>query len=482
VKHSSLYLMGNLARRAAGFFMIPFYAHYLNPAEYGTIELIELFINIVVIMVGLQALGEAMVRIYYEYAENERSSVISTAILSASAVSLAITIVGCAVAGPLSRLLFHSGENTNLICAAFVSMFFASILEASLVYQRMLNRAAFFVGFSLIHMAANIGLNVYFIAFLGLGVWGFVLSKLVVSIVGAIPLLWIIGREAGWRWRRAVAMRVASFGLPLVLTGAAYFVIHFSDRFFLNAYCSLADVGVYALAYRFGFLVTYFVGEPFSRAWDVNLFANLSEQGWEKMCARVARYFFFFLFLTGLALAISGGEMLKIAADPSFYRAAAIIPMIVLGYVAREAGDFFRLLLYVNKRTGLVSQIALVCAALNAGLNFALVRQFGMAGAAWATLLTWTAYLALCWTAAHREHRIPFPLPAFLLLGGVAGAVYALSLHLPQSVAVWQWVQNGLLAALFVVLVWLLRYFPAHERRAISGYVNGLLAKLPSSP
>ena len=62
LQNSKLYLSGNVASRALGFIAIPFYSHFLSPAEYGTIELIEISTQVVAISFGLQTIGTALIR------------------------------------------------------------------------------------------------------------------------------------------------------------------------------------------------------------------------------------------------------------------------------------------------------------------------------------------------------------------------------------------------------------------------------------
>jgi O-antigen/teichoic acid export membrane protein len=62
-QQSSLYTLGNIANRAAGMLMLPVYTHFLDDRDYGLLELIELFLAIAAISLGLKAVGDAMVRI-----------------------------------------------------------------------------------------------------------------------------------------------------------------------------------------------------------------------------------------------------------------------------------------------------------------------------------------------------------------------------------------------------------------------------------
>jgi O-antigen/teichoic acid export membrane protein len=226
-------------------------------------------------------------------------------------------------------------------------------------------------------------------------------------VPGLVLLLFVTLREVGFKFRLDPLRRMISFGAPLILSFTSFFVIHFSDRFFVNAYVSLSALGVYSLAYKYGFLVSYLIGEPFGRAWNVRFYEFLKQPEWRSDFARVARYLFFALVLGGAVLSLFAGPVFKVIAGPAFRQGALFAPVIVGAYVLRECGDFFRNLLYINKRSTVVGYTGLLCAVVNISLNFLLIPRFGMWGAAWATMATWLVYALALGVIAQLEHRLP---------------------------------------------------------------------------
>ena len=426
LQDSSLYLLGNVAGRVVGFLAIPFYSRFLSAAEYGLLELIELSTQTVALAFGLQAIGAALSRLFHDQGspEGERA-VVSTALIGTAVLSGAVAAMAVGFAGPLSGALFHTREWTGLLQAAFVAMFFGNMVEVVMVYERIRNNARFFLGYSLITLTATLGLNIVFIGFMRFGVWGFVSSKLIVTVLGCLILFVRMRRDVGWRWRGAFVPGLVRFGAPLIVSSLSYFTIHFSDRFFLKDAVSLADLGRYALAYRFAILVSALVGDSFAKSWGVTLYRYTGEPGWQERFARVAAFFTYVLFLTGLAIAVFSPELLRIMVPPDFFPPPLLLPVLIASYLAREIGDFFRSLLLINKRAVLVGNVALGGAALNLLANAVLIPAYGVMGAAWATLLTWAAYMVVCWVVANREHRLPIPVWAYVRLGALILAAYA---------------------------------------------------------
>jgi O-antigen/teichoic acid export membrane protein len=303
-------------------------------------------------------------------------------------------------------------------------MVFGTLAEVALVYQRMRERARFFLAYSMLSLFATLGLNIWFIGALHFGVWGFVSSKLVVTGIGGVFLLCVVFAEVGVAWRLSHARALATFGAPLVLSSAAYFSIHFSDRLFL-AHVSKAQVGVYQLAYNFAFLLSILVGDSFGKSWDVTFYSYAEDEGWQGRFVRIGAWLIFVLGAGAVGISLFGQDVLQVIVPASYLPPLLMLPVLVFGYFFREIGDFFRNILLIDLGSGLVGRIALAGAGLNIGLNILLIPRYGIWGAAAATFGTWVAYCAMCWVAARRAHDVPFrlwPLARLLVLcAGVVG-------------------------------------------------------------
>ena len=475
LQDSSLYLLGNVASRLVGFLAIPFYSRFLSPAQYGLIELVELSTQTVAIALGLQAIGAALSRLFHDQKTHEaEQAVVSTSLIATAVLSAAVTILAVAGARPLSILVFHTEEWVDLLRAAFTAMFFSDMIEVVLVYERIRNKARFFLIYTLVTLGLTLGLNILFIGVLDAGVWGFVSSKLVVTTLGCLFLLARARREVGWRWRSAYVPELVRFGAPLVLSSLSYFAIHFSDRFFLSSAVSLAELGRYALAYRFAILVSALVGDSFSKSWGVTLYRYVDRPDWQEQFARVASYLTYVLFVTGLAIALFSPELLRVMVPKAYFPPPLLLPIIIASYLAREIGDFFRTLLLINKRSGLVGRIAGGCALLNLAANALLIPLYGIYGAAAATFLTWAVYMVVCWVVSNGEHRLPVSIPAYLRVTVLLVVVYALGSGTRVHSLPVQVLMDAAWVGVFAIAA-LIYFFTPAERQGALGLAGSVL-------
>ncbi len=481
IRNSTLYFAGNVAAKAIGFVMIPFYARYLSTEEYGAANLIELAITLVSISFGIQSFGQSLTRVANDHpdAAGQRATM-STTLICTIVLSAVVSLLAIAAAGPIASAI-NLGAKVGVLRLAFAAMFFSSITEIVLIYERMQNRVRFYLTYTTVVLVITLTLNILLIGVWHLGVAGFVLSKLVSASGGSVYLTVRTVRGIGSVWRTDLARALARFGAPLVVSAACYFAIHFSDRLFL-AHVSTAEVGVYALAYNFAFLINTILGDSFNKVWGVSFYSLASGEGWQDRFAQVGRWLVLVLGAGAVGISLFGRDVLVLMVPASYDPPALLLPVLVFGYYIREVGDFFNSMLLIGAGSGNVGRIAAASAVLNLALNAALIPSYGIWGAAWATFGTWAAYCAVCWAGAWRQHRVsmnPWPLTFILLLSCACLWI--------QSHASFQGRIAGLafdcaLFAAFLAVSWVL-YLRPGERAEVVGLGAKLLVRLrPAGP
>lgn len=468
IRESLLYLLAGLAARAASFIMIPFYTAHLSPSDYGTIELIELATQVISLAVGLNLFGNSLIRFYQGESSAERQkSVASTAAIASVALNAAATLLAIGLVHRFGPAWLSSREAAALLELALAAMFFGNVGEVCLCYLRLQKRAGTFLAYSLFVLVSTVALNIYLIGFRGRGVFGFVETKLLVLGPAALVLLVWMLRQSGLRWNTRMFVEMAKFGVPLIFANVAFFSIHFCDRFFLNHYATLADVGRYALAYKAGFLVTYLVAEPFSRAWSVRFVDMTRTEGWQERFRMVARIYAAVLAAVAVMLSLASREAVELLTAPAYHAAAAVIPIVAFAYVFREIGDYCRYLLYINLRSPVVGWVSSATAGLNLLLNWLLIPAYGMHGAAWATLATWAPYAAVLFWLAERDIRCGLPAGRLAGIAISCGAWMIAGQFFSAGPMAARVAADAVLMALFLLWLWRSGMLAESDRRVL---------------
>src|SRR5262249_40244918 len=276
---TAVYGLGPVLGQLASFLLLPLYTKLLSPADYGTLEVIALVGIFLNIFVGLQIVTQLFR--YYHAAETEldRRRAVSTAILFTGALSAAAIVFADVFRDRLSLALFGTEAQASLFRFAFWSMVASNVFSTALGYLRARKMSRAFTAVSVAQLVCTLSLNVVFVAWLGRGVEGILLSQLLVSGVFALGLAAWVLRQTGVAVSLAQVRGVVAFGLPMIGWSLVWFAVNAADRLVLSAVGPLTEVGVYSLANRFGMALLVFVVTPFSNFWAAERFAVAKQRG-----------------------------------------------------------------------------------------------------------------------------------------------------------------------------------------------------------
>jgi O-antigen/teichoic acid export membrane protein len=352
VQHSAIFGLGNILAKAMGFLMLPFYTRYLSPSDYGVLELLDLSMSLVGMFLGA-GITSALLRSYTAATTaSEQRQAVSTAFLFVAGTGISAFLIALAVYRPASALLFGDrslpASYLLLSCAAF-SMNYVTILPRT--YLRALQASAALVTIDTSLLFLMMAMNIYFIAFLKIGVVGVLLSSVIAAGLQMVLLsAWTI-RSAGIGFDMTLLRGMIRFGLPLVVSNLAMFALNYSDRFFLQHLRSLEMVGVYAIGYKFAFMMNVLLVQPFYAMWQSRMYIIHKEPDYPRVFGELFVLYCLVLTYAGLGLSLFSSELVRFMVGERFAASQDIIPLVALSYVCYGAGYYVQAGLFVTNNT-----------------------------------------------------------------------------------------------------------------------------------
>ncbi len=477
-KHALIYGFGVLLTKAASFLMLPVYTRYLTPADYGVMALIEMALDLISIVAGAQ-LVLGVFRFYHKAdTEAERSAVVSTSLLALAASYGFVGVVTFLLADPLSVLVFRSDVHGGLVRIASGSLAFQSLIIVPLAYARVRDLSVLYVAASAARLVLSLGLAVLFLVGLGWGVRGVFMASLITNIVVGTGLaIWVL-RAVGTSFSRAVTRDLLRYGIPLVVTQLAAFTLTFADRFFLQAAADEAVVGLYNLAYQFGFLLAVIGFTPFEQVWSPKRFEIVKRHDRDAILSQGFRYLNLVLLPVGVGIALFTEDVLRLVATPPFFSAADVVPIILIAYVLQSWTMVQDIGILVKERTGYVTVATWTAAGVALIAYWVLIPRYLAWGAAYATVLAFAVRYGLTYLFSQRLFPVRYEWGSVLRIAAfsIVTAVVSIALPpLPLAVAV------PARLALFVVYclaVWRFAGLSAAERTAIRNLLRTLTASV----
>ena len=477
-RHSVVYGLGNFLNRIVSFLLIPVYTRFLTPNDYGIKELVGLSTDVLGILLAT-AISSAIYRFYFEYeSEKDRSEVISTSIIAIGGAGLTALAILLFFTRNLAGLIVDNSDLSYFFTISFVSMWFQSLNDVGYNYLRANQKSLRFVVLSFLKMAIAIGLNIYTVCFLKIGVLGILISTLASAVFMTLVLVIPMMIKIRLQFSAEKFKEMLKYGLPIVPSQFGAFIVHLSDRFFLKAYCSIADTGLYSLGYRFGTLPANFISDPFNQTWQPRRFEISKQEGAERVFGRIFTYFLFLISFAGLGVSALTLDVLKIIADPKFWPAYKVVPVIVLASTIFTFHYHLNMGILIAKKTKYLAYINFSNGVVVTGLNFLLIPRYGVYGAAYATLIAFIYKITLTYYFSSRYYKIYFEFMRILKILVSAAFVYAATLLIDVHSVYLNFLYKFLIIMLYPIILYLLRFYSAEELVKVKLFCVSLTTKL----
>jgi O-antigen/teichoic acid export membrane protein len=274
-----------------------------------------------------------------------------------------------------------------------------------------------------------------------------------------------------------------------------------ADRYFLLLLASDVEVGLYSLGYKLGLVIQALLVGPFQLAWLPFLFSTAKEKRADEAYSRVFTYFVLVALFAALVISVLAKEVLIVMAKPAFRDAYKVVPLVAASYVMWGCYDILAVGIYLEGKTKYLALLVSGAAVLNLGLNFLLIPDYGMMGAAAATLASYALLPAGAYFVSRRYRTVHYEWARVIkILLAVAlicvASVFvdrshsALSSHMSAMYAhIIVGVSKVLLLLCYPVLLYAIRFFRPEEInmirtlvRSVPGYVAQRLGRKPSPP
>lgn len=426
LRHTVMYGVGTVLQKAVAFLMLPVYTRLLSPADYGTIALVDMTLDVIGIAAGAQ-IAYALFRFYHQAdTAEERRTVVSTSLMLLLA-SYAVVAVGAYVAAaPLAGAVFGAARHADLLRLASLGLGLQALTLLPLTYLQVLERSGAYVAVTVGKLVLQLSLNIALLVWAKMGVKGMFLSTIISNLViGTGLTIWIV-RDVGLRTDWAFARRLIRYCVPMVGYQFATFVTTFGDRWFLNRHGDEAVVGLYNLSYQFGFLLFNIGYLPFGTLWSGRRFAvaRLSDpvERDRELSAGFTKANLL-LLTTAVGLALLVGDMLRVMTTPPFYGAAAIVPMVLLAFVLQAWCNIQEIGILLRERTEYLTIANWLAAAVSVGGWFFAVPRWGAAGAAGASLAGFIVRYAFTFGFSQRLWPVRYDWRPTLLIAAYGTAV-----------------------------------------------------------
>lgn len=431
-KESVIYGLSAAGAKLVGFFLVPLYTRVLSQSDYGVLNLIVTLTGILSALLILGLDGALLLRFYGTASEGARRQLTSTFLLFELALSVVVCAALFVLSQPLAVLLLGGAEFTPYVQLGVAVVPFSVLVTIFLQVARLVRLPWRYLAISLGNLLLTATLVALALLALDLGLTGLLLGTLVGSVVFCLVGWWYTRLYYSFSFSWDALRELLRLSWPLLAAGVSYWVINFSNLWFLYHLASANDVAVMALAGKLLAPVVLLV-TAFQVAWAPFSLSIAHHESAELVYARTLLYFLAGTYGVLLLLTLFAAPLIAIFATTTYLPAMGILALVGMAsvaygvyYIVATGVNLAEKTIHIGWTTGAGAVVSVVG-------NLLLIPMLGIVGAGLAGVAANLVLVALLYRESQRLKPIPYDLPRAWLLTVVASLCLAGAtlLHLP---------------------------------------------------
>lgn len=271
----AVYGLSVLMLKGFSLITIPLYARYLDPAEYGKLDIAVSIIEFVGLCASL-GLADTLYRFAStgeaDYRRQAQAEVFGSGLIGAAIITLLIQLIA-----PTIYDFFSMTVGIGPLRAGLFAATVTGLVEMPLAWMRLHDRAFFYLTFVAGRTLTQIALTWAMLAN-GFGVAAILYATFAINIASGGVFAMIGFKDGGIRFSRAGLSNMAHYGLPLVGGGLAMYALGTFDRLFLAHAVTPQSIGHYAIAAKLALATALFI-QPLALWWYPKRIAVLDLPG-----------------------------------------------------------------------------------------------------------------------------------------------------------------------------------------------------------
>ncbi len=394
--------MGGALMRISSALTMPFLLTVLSPVDYGVISLINTFINILSIFLGL-GLRQAIWLNFFHHSVNEKKKIVNEILSTYIFVSLPIMAFLLFNTSSINKLLFSDQVDQAIIVVAIISSFISFFCEFLYQILKFQQQAFLCTLLQLINTLSVILLNCILILKYKIGPLG-----MIVSICFSSIIICCVGSYLYFKKKLYIFLKLPSKdiifnyiinGMPFIPTMLFSWIIASSDKLILAKLATLADVGLYAIADTAGqlyyFIILQAVGSSYV-PYILQEFANINNHIITEKENKIIMLYSMLVATVIVTIATFIAKKLAWLILPTSYIAVTdYIWLILMGYIFLMGTYFTNAYIQYKGKTFFIAFSFCIPAIINLVLNVLLIPKFKIYGCIIASLTAYIVYFCV---------------------------------------------------------------------------------------
>ncbi len=327
LRQSVLYALALFLSKGIGFLMIPIFTNFLEPADYGRLDILQTLADLLSIVL-IMGLSDTLFKFYGEARDKEEKARIVSNIFGMALFICIISTLILQLCAPILQNILPGNVTIWSTRFILISLSVSACLLIPLCWYRMKDRAELYFIVSASRVMIQALLSIVLL-YWGFGVTGVMAAGALAALICSIKVSYDFIRDYGVAFDFRYWRKFFLYGSPLIFTGLAGFVLGSFDRWILAASVGPEVMAKYALAAKFGLLTAILV-QPFDLWWNPKRFEILNKKNGEIKCVQNISIGLVIVSLSVLCISTGAPLAITIMTPDVYHDAIKYVPFLSL--------------------------------------------------------------------------------------------------------------------------------------------------------
>lgn len=390
IKQSAIYGLSRISLKFVSFILTPVISIYFSVSEYGVLDRFERFWQIIFAF-ALFGVETALLR-WYTLTENKenKKSLIFTILFFLISINILLILLGIIFSRQFSILIFENDIYQNIIIYTFLIACFEALMVIPLSLLRAENKPFSYLIITTLATMISLILQLYFLFYTDIKLEGIFISKFIAPLLIFVFLIPFIIKHINYRLDKTFLIDIIRFSFPLMLTGVVTTLLNSANRFILGFIGKPEEVGLFSLASNISGIITFVLISPFQLAFNAIFWQKLKDSNSARFYTKSVTYSFLLYVWGALVLSLLIPYIIKlyIPTKPAYWEASSLVPILSMSLVFYGMLTVLYMSYHHDKRNDLIFYFQTAALILNIILNYLLIPQLQMYGAAISTFIS----------------------------------------------------------------------------------------------
>ncbi len=380
-KNTIIITIGKICTQLITFFLLPLYTGILSTEEYGTVDLLNTLVSLLLPIVTFQV-EQAVFRELIEVRgkKDKESRIISSAVITVIFQCIVYLII-FALISPFINNHYKFFLATNVVANIFLSL----LLQIARGFGD--NKKYAFASF--ISALSTIIFNVLFLVVIKLGANGMLLGTMLGQIVATIYLFISLKLYKYLKvkdYKKEVIKSLWKYSLPLIPNAISWWVFNASDRVIASAFLGVDQNGILAASLKFSavFITFYNI---FNMSWTESISIAIKDADVSDYFNRMFNIVLRLFTAMGIGMIACMPFVFPIMINEKFSAGYGLVPISIIGSLFNVVVGLISVIYVAEKNTKAIASTSIVSAVINIIVHLVLIKFMGLYAAVISTFV-----------------------------------------------------------------------------------------------